>query len=183
MTAYLITDPKFYTNQPNFIISKLHEVLKKHEVNYACLRDKEAKNYEELARAFIFACNEFGVKPILHTFWLDAADLGAYGVHFGTKDFQNIPLAKAKNLFVVASAHSLHEAEEALSLGADLVTISPIFYVENKNKPLGLEKLKEITDKIPHKCIALGGILESSQIQMCKNAGAVGYASIRYFLK
>ncbi|MDR1615152.1 MAG: thiamine phosphate synthase, partial [Campylobacteraceae bacterium] len=91
--------------------------------------------------------------------------------------------AKAKNLFVIASAHSLEEANRAVLLGADLLTVSPIFYVENKNRPLGLEKLKEITDKIPNKCLALGGILENSQIQMCKYVGAVGYASIRYFLK
>jgi thiamine-phosphate pyrophosphorylase len=183
MISYLITDPKFYTNQSNFIAAKLYEVSKNHKFDFACLRDKESKNYEELAKVFIRACSDLKIKSILHTFWRQAINLGSYGVHFAAKDFENIPLAKRENLFVIASAHALKEANEAVSLGADLITISPVFYTPNKNKPLGLEKLKEITDKIPNKCIALGGILENSQIQMCKEAGAVGYASIRYFLK
>jgi thiamine-phosphate pyrophosphorylase len=165
------------------LTAKLCEVSKKYKVDFACLRDKEAEDYEKRAEVFIAACNSLNIKPILHTFWSEAASLGAYGIHFATKDFANIPLAKKENLLVIASAHSLKEANEAVSLGADFITISPVFYTPNKNKPLGLEKLKEITDKIPNKCIALGGISDSSEIQMCEDAGAVGYASIRYFLK
>jgi thiamine-phosphate pyrophosphorylase len=183
MTAYLITDPKFYTKDSDFIAAKLHEISKKHKIDYACLRDKAAKECEKTAKAFIAACNDLNIKPILHTFWRQAAVLGAYGVHFAANDFKNIPLAKAENLFVIASAHSLSEAEEAAFFLADFVTVSPVFYTPNKNEPLGLEKLKEITAKIPNKCIALGGILKERQIQMCKEAGAVGYASIRYFLQ
>ncbi|MDR1007366.1 MAG: thiamine phosphate synthase [Campylobacteraceae bacterium] len=183
MISYLITDPKYYGNSKQSITRALFQTAKKHKIDYACLRDKDARNYEDLAKIFIATCKDLNIKPILHTFWQKTAILGAYGVHFSTKDFENIPLAKAENLFTVASAHSLQEANEALLFGVDLITISPIFYVENKNKPLGLEKLKEITDKIPNKCIALGGILENSQIHTCKEAGAIGYASIRYFLK
>ncbi|MDR2342861.1 MAG: thiamine phosphate synthase [Campylobacteraceae bacterium] len=183
MISYLITDPQFYTKKSDFITTKLYEVSKKHKIDYACLRDKEVQNYKSLAKTFIITCNALDIKPILHTFWREAVDFGSWGVHFAANDFNNIPLAKVQNLFVVASTHSLEEANEAVLLGADLITVSPVFYTPNKNKPLGLEKLKEITDKIPNKCIALGGILESSQIQMCKDAGAVGYASIRYFLK
>jgi thiamine-phosphate pyrophosphorylase len=183
MISYLITDPQFYTKKSDFITAKLYEVSKKHKIDYVCLRDKEAQNYESLSKTFITTCNALDIKPILHTFWQEAVNFGSWGVHFAASDFNNIPLAKAQNLFVVASTHSLEEANEAVLLGADLITVSPVFYTPNKNKPLGLEKLKEITDKIPNKCIALGGILESSQIQMCKEAGAVGYASIRYFLK
>jgi thiamine-phosphate pyrophosphorylase len=183
MISYLITDPKFYTKKPDFIAAKLYEVSKKHKIDYACLRDKEAKECEEAAKAFVAACNDLKIKPILHTFWRQAAALGACGVHFAANDFKNIALAKAQNLFVTASAHSLKEASKAALLGADFITVSPVFYTPDKNEPLGLEKLKEITAKIPNRCIALGGILEGSQIQMCKEAGAVGYASIRYFLK
>ncbi|MDR0408414.1 MAG: thiamine phosphate synthase [Campylobacteraceae bacterium] len=182
MISYLITDQKYYGNTKQSIRETLLKVAEKHKIDYACLRDKNAKDYEDLAETFIAVCNDLDTKPILHTFWQQTIILGAYGVHFSTKDFENIPLAKERNIFTLASAHSLKEANKALFLGADIVTISPIFYTPDKNEPLGLEKLKEITDKIPHKCIALGGILESSQIDMCKKAGAIGYASIRYFL-
>ncbi|MDR1460140.1 MAG: thiamine phosphate synthase [Campylobacteraceae bacterium] len=183
MISYLITDKKYYGNTEQSIAATLFQISKKHKIDYACLRDKNAENYENLAKTFIATCNELHIKPILHTFWHKTAILGAYGVHLPTKDFENIPLAKKENVFVVASAHSLEEVNKALFFGADFITISPIFFTPDKNKPLGLEKLKEITDKIPNKCIALGGILESSQIHMCEKAGAIGYASIRYFLK
>ncbi|MDR1285751.1 MAG: thiamine phosphate synthase [Campylobacteraceae bacterium] len=183
MISYLITDPKYYGNSKQSITATLFQTAKKHKIDYACLRDKNSENYEDLAKAFIVTCGELNIKPILHTFWQKTSILGAYGVHLSTKDFENIPLIKKENIFVIASAHSLKEANEAIFFGADFITVSPIFYTPNKNKPLGLEKLKEITDKIPNKCIALGGILENSQIRTCEEAGAIGYASIRYFLK
>ncbi|MDR1976105.1 MAG: thiamine phosphate synthase [Campylobacteraceae bacterium] len=182
MISYLITDPKFYTNRPSLIASKLYGISKKHKIDYACLRDKDSLNYKDEAKIFVVVCDNLKIKSILHTFWQEALNFGAFGVHFATKDFEKIPLAKKENLFVIASAHSLDEAKEAVDLGADFITISPIFYTPDKNKPLGLEKLKEITAKIPTKCIALGGILEESQILAIKEAGAAGFASIRYFL-
>ena len=51
-------------------------------------------------------------------------------------------------LFVIISAHTFKESEEANFLGADAVTFSPIFSSPNKGVPKGLAPLKEIVGKI-----------------------------------
>ena len=66
--------------------------------------------------------------------------------------------------------------------GADAITFSPIFNSPGKGKPLGLEKLKEINDKINIKCFALGGIIHKDQVDACEALGVFGFASIRFFL-
>ena len=49
LKSYLITDPKFFTNEPEKFALKLKEVLSKHKVDIACFRDKSSSNFEELA--------------------------------------------------------------------------------------------------------------------------------------
>jgi len=83
---------------------------------------------------------------------------------------------------VIASTHTLEEVLEAEKRGADAITFSPIFRTPNKGEPLGLEKLKEINDKIHIKCFALGGIINMEQVDACEKVGVYGFASIRFFL-
>jgi thiamine-phosphate pyrophosphorylase len=182
MIAYLITDPAFFGQTSDSIAARISSIQKRFD--YACLRDKtlDEAAYREIAPAFVQACRDRGAKAILHTFWRLALEIGAFVVHLSSSDYDEIPRAKAAGLFVVASAHSLDEAAHAIALGADLITIGPIFYVEAKNPPIGLAGLKEITAKIPTKCIALGGILEIEQAEACALAGAVGFASRRHFV-
>lgn len=68
-------------------------------------------------------------------------------------------------------------------MGADYITYSPIFSTPNKGEPVGLEKLKEINDKININCFALGEIVSDEQILACEKTGIYGFASIRYFIK
>lgn len=183
MISYLITDYRYYGRSSVKISSKLNKIAKKYKFNLACLRDKTNNNYEKLVDDFILTCKNINVKPILHNFIDLAIKHNAFGIHLSSNNFNNIPTAKRNNLFVIASTHSLSEAKQAVSFGADLITVSPIFISPNKSTPMGLEKLKEITDTIPNKCIALGGILEDYHIKDCIMANAIGFASIRYFLK
>ena len=64
---YLITDPKYYTNDKVLFEQNLIKVLENKKVDIACFRDKESKNYEELAKIFIKVCKDFQIKEIL---WL-----------------------------------------------------------------------------------------------------------------
>ncbi|MFV0480607.1 MAG: thiamine phosphate synthase [Campylobacteraceae bacterium] len=177
---YLITDTKLYSKD---FFKILKNALLIHKPDFACFRDKTSNDYEAKVEEFIFTCKSLHVKPILHTRDDLALKYKAFGVHFSSQDFHKIKNAKENGLFVVSSTHSLYEAKEAINLGSDFIIISPIFFTPNKGEPLGLVNLKEITDKIPNQCIALGGILENSQIDDCLKAGAVGFASIRYFIK
>jgi len=89
--------------------------------------------------------------------------------------------ARDKGLYVVVSTHDATEALEAQKAGAHAITFSPIFDSPNKGKALGLEKLKEIIAILDIDVFALGGIVTQKQVRLCQEAGAAGFASIRYF--
>lgn len=181
MKHYFITSELLYKNG-NFK-QNLAKILNAHKIDFICLRDKENKNYESIARQFLKLSSEFNFKAILHTNVNLTKELNAFGVHLPSNLLGDIKFAKKLGLFTFASVHNLEEALFAQSLNADAVCISPVFFVENKAKPLGLVKLKEITDKINIKCYALGGIKNQEQIKSLEQMGIDGFAAIRYFLK
>ncbi len=181
MKSYLITDPSFYTSNPNTFLNKLLYTIENKSPDFICIRDKKTKNYEKIALSVKKSINH--PKILLHTDFKLAYKLGFYGVHLPSSRFEDIKQAKDFGLYVVVSTHTLEEALHVEKLGADFITFSPIFYTPDKGIPKGLEKLKEINDKIDIDCFALGGILEYEQIQACKDTGVYGFASIRYFIK
>jgi thiamine-phosphate pyrophosphorylase len=80
------------------------------------------------------------------------------------------------------STHSVHEAEEAGSGGADLVVFGPVFATESKRSfgpPQGLSKLGDIAAAIDGTpVIAIGGIAIEN-VRECLRHGAAGIAAIR----
>lgn len=183
MKKYLITDPSFYTSDPNILPQKLSQVLEHHNPDFICLRDKQTTDYKSLAQTFAgFVKIHATKRAFLHTDFQLASELGFCGVHLPSSRFADIPKALALGLQVICSTHSLQDALHVQALGADFITYSPIFYTPNKGEPKGLEKLKEIHDKINIKCFALGGILKDDQVRACARTGVYGFASIRYFL-
>ena len=182
MISYLITDPKYYGDNSKSISSKLKEISKTHRFNFACLRDKNTDIYESFIEEFMSTCKTLNAKAILHNYLDLALKYNVFGIHFSSENFGKIEQAKKNGLFVISSTHSFEEAQKAIKFGSDFVTLSPIFHSPNKANPIGLEKLKEITDKIPNQIIALGGILNDIDAMSCKKVGAVGFASIRYFI-
>ncbi|WOE68728.1 thiamine phosphate synthase [Hydrogenimonas thermophila] len=184
MLHYAITDPKYYTSTSNSLLKTLKKVLAQKRVDMVSLRDKKTDKYEELAKSFLSIQSEYPLtKFLLHTDYQLAANLGAFGVHLPSSSLDKISDAKSKGLWVIASTHSLEEATFAENEGADAITYSPIFETPGKGEPKGLEKLKEIKGKIAIKLFALGGIVTESHIDAVKDAGADGFASIRFFLK
>ena len=120
-------------------------------------------------------------KILLHGSVDLASKLAADGVHLRSDQFDEIIFAKQQGLFVVISCHTVDDAKKAEALGADMITISPIFATPNKGEPLGLGALKELKGIITLPIIALGGILTQEQIDACLEADASGFASIRFF--
>jgi len=180
---YLITDPSFYTSNPAEVVQKLLHVKAQYQPDYICLRDKVTSDYTSIAKAVANAgIQDNRTKLYLHTDFELAHDLGCDGVHLPSNALHVTQKAKALGLEVIASTHTLTEIEEAQKRGADAITFSPIFATPNKGKPLGLEKLKEINDKIHIKCFALGGIINKEQVDACEKVGVYGFASIRFFL-
>jgi thiamine-phosphate pyrophosphorylase len=114
---------------------------------------------------------------------VDAAlAIDADGVQLGTA---SIPVGAARKLlgenkFIGASTHSLGEARAAERAGADFVLFGPVYFTPSKaiyGNPQGLERLKEVVEKIPLPVYAIGGV-KPENIAEVKKTGARGVAVI-----
>ena len=153
--------------------------------DFILFRDKNCDDYAQRALNFLKNSKAFGAKLFLHNDYNLALKLGADGVHFSTINIQNIAKAP-KNLIKIASTHSEYELRAACDLGVNFITFSPIFASPNKGEPKGIKALEYIVKIAKNYGVGvfgLGGILENSQIEEILNAGACGFASIRYFEK
>ena len=181
---YLITDPKYYTNDKVLFEQNIIKVLENKKVDIACFRDKESKNYEELAKIFIKVCKDFQIKEILlNTDYKLALKLKATGVHLNSMQFENIKDAKELKLNTIISCHTYEDIQKAIDYNCDAITFSPIFNTPNKGEPKGVLKLKEAIDLYKDiNIIALGGIVNEEQIKQVEETKAYAFASIRYFI-
>ena len=178
MISYAVTDPQ------NLSFETLDSDLKRisHKADMIVYRDKNNPDYDLLAEAFLRHAKAYPFEKILLHGNVDlASKLGADGVHLTSRQFNEIAPAKGRNLLVIVSCHTVNEAKRAEQLGADMVTYSPIFPSPNKGEALGLGALNQLQGIISLPIIALGGILTEEQIDACREAGASGFASIRFF--
>ncbi|AEB99427.1 thiamine phosphate synthase [Selenomonas sputigena] len=111
------------------------------------------------------------------------SELGADGIHLpldvlrewrAASGRRSAPQAGAVQL-VGASAHSAAEIAEAVALGADYATLSPIFVTACKPGavPLGIAALAAVCKESPIPIFALGGI-GMDKLDACIEAGAAG---------
>ncbi len=176
MISYAITDPS------TLDFNHLERDLKRFSQKASMIVYRDKSNASKYAFDFVKAVKVFDFEKVLiHGDPLLADAAGADGVHLSSLQLDEIPKAKAMNLFVVVSTHTIEELKKAESLGADMATFSPIFDTPNKGLPVGLEVLKSVTAQVNIPVLALGGILTEEQIEACEIAGASGFASIRYF--
>jgi thiamine-phosphate pyrophosphorylase len=122
----------------------------------------------------------------IHIFINDRIDIALMfnldGVHLPENSF-SVEVVKANfpNLLVGKSCHSIESALNAEKEGADYIIFSPIFKVEGKGNPQGLDKLKEVVKSVKIPVYALGGI-NKTNIEEVLNTGVYGVAGIRTFL-
>jgi len=179
MLSYAITDPSILNIQSNLDSYLKHTSKIADMVLY---RDKNNQDYGYSASIFIDRAREYPFdRVLLHRDILLADKLKADGIHLSSNQFNEIECAKDRGLFTIISTHSIEEALKAQDLGADAVTLSPIFYSPHKGKPLGIEYLEEAIDRVDIPIIALGGIVTQEHIEEIKKTTAWGFASIRYF--
>lgn len=183
MIKYLITDPKYYSNNKKDFEKILTSSLNKN-VDFACFRDKKSSNIEELAKSFVKICKEKKLKHYLINSNIELAKkLKATGVHLNSTQFEKISYAKSLNLFTIISCHNEEEIQKAIRQNIDAITYSPIFFTPNKGKPKGIEDLNYITSKYKNlNIIALGGIINEKEVKEIKTTKAYGFASIRFFI-
>ena len=180
MIAYAITDPS--TLDFNTLQHDLERFSQK--ASMIVYRDKLRDKFDVNMKAidFVQAAKDFSFERVMiHGDYVLAHSAEADGVHLTSLQLDDISAAKAKDLFVVVSTHTLEELKKAELLGADMATFSPIFETPNKGLPVGLEVLKHMTSQAHIPVLALGGVVTEEQISACERYGASGFASIRYF--
>lgn len=184
LRKYLITDPKYFTNNAVTFKNTLEKTFFNHDIEFACFRDKVSNNFEELAEIFLESSKKFNIKNIFINSNIKLAkDLNFTGVHLTSLQFDLIDYAKSLNLKTIISCHNFDELKIADEKKVDFVTYSPIFNSPNKPKPLGVENLQNAINSYKNlKIFALGGIVSQNQIKQIENCKAYGFASIRYFV-
>jgi len=152
------------------------------------LRAKDLLKREvwRIARVMKRLCERYDAIFIVNDYVDIALDVGADGVHLGADDMPiNEAREKAPELIIGRSTHSLEEAIEAEKLGADYIAFGAIFPTQTKGRPTpiqGLDKLKEVCEKVKKPVVAIGGINRGNLIEV-KQAGADAVAMISEVVK
>ena len=156
------------------------EILCREKPERIILREKDLspEAYEELGKKVKNICDAYQIPCFYHTYGDAAIKAGAAGLHLP------LPVLREKggkasypNLILGSSVHSLEEAEEAFSLGAEYLTAGHIYATDCKKglPPRGIAFLEEICRAVPVPVYAIGGIrLEQEQIEKTLAAGARG---------
>ena len=176
MIAYAIVDPHYFWQHNDTYLQNLESA------DWVLYRDKSAINYSSRAKEFITLFQKRASKILLHQDFQLAAQLGVWGVHLTSQQFDAIKYARKAGLYTIISTHSFDEIALAEQLGANAVTFSPIFHTPHKGQPKGVFLLKEAVERFKINLIALGGIISKSEIKEVAKTKAFGFASIRYFL-
>jgi thiamine-phosphate pyrophosphorylase len=184
LKAYLITDPKYYSNNIDLFRKTLIKALEKNKIDIACFSDKESSNFEELATVFVEVCKNYNIEKILiNSDFKLAKKLNAHGVHLNSKQFDKIKEARELELEIIISCHNFNDIEKAQKSYVNAITYSPVFKSPNKGEPLGINRFRQALDLYDDiNIIALGGIIDDEQIAAIAKTKAYAFASIRYFI-
>ncbi len=147
-------------------------------------KDLETRELRSLVEPAVAAARGTPTRVVVNDRLDVSLALGAAGVHLGG---QSLPARVVRRLapgfLVGVSCHSLEDALEAESAGADYAVLGPIFETRSKlgyGPPLGLGKLREVTGRVKIPVLALGG-LTVERVKVCLEAGAAGIAGISMF--
>lgn len=132
------------------------------------LRDHEAPDDEllEACERFRDACDEHGALFVVNDRPEIALQAGADGVHVGQDD---LPVGAVRRLvgpdvFIGLSTHSPEQFDEALSSGADYLSVGPVWETPTKEgrAATGLEYVRYAAAHATKPWFAIGGIHEQN---------------------
>lgn len=116
----------------------------------------------------------------------DRADIAfaanADGVHLTANSLPAAVIRKnfPKEFIIGVSTHTLGTAVNAANDGADFAVFGSVFETPGKGEPQGLDELHRVCNYLPNfPVIAVGGI-DGTNIPSVLEAGAAGFAAIRY---
>lgn len=142
------------------------------------LREKDLSEteYAALAEKVMTICSRHGTPFILHSFYRSAEALGAEAVHLPLPLLRQMSGSERERFRIIgASCHSVADAAEAQSLGADYITLGHIFATDCKKglAPRGLGLLSEVCGAVDIPVYAIGGI-SADNIGSVRSSGAAG---------
>ena len=177
-----LTEDNFPANKTEFMRTIDRAVDR--GIEFVQIREKrlDARFVFELAREAGRIASGSGTKILVNERFDVAMAAGVHGVHLTSR---SIPIATVRKFagmgFIIGtSAHSSDDVLYAKLSGADFALLGNIFATPGKGEPLGVEKLREAcvaADGFP--VIAVGGI-DAENSEAVTEAGAAGYAAIRY---
>ncbi len=179
-SLYLCTDRDLMTTET---IEESVELAIKGGVTVVQLREKNctSREFYEVAIAVKCITDAYEVPLIINDRIDIALAVKADGVHLGQKD---IPVQAARDLLgqdkiVGATANTVESAVAAWKSGADYLGVGDVFGTTTKNdtKPVTVEELKEIRQRVQIPVVAIGGIKQSN-VHLLKPAGIDGIAVI-----
>ena len=180
MIRYAISDPSTLCFET---LEKDLERFVRKGATMILYRDKTQARYEENAARFLerMRLKKHPARALLHGDPLLAARLQADGVHLPSSRIDRVREARLLGLYTIVSTHNREEAFRVQELGADAITLSPLFPSPGKGRALGPERFAEIARELDIPVIALGGITDDERVSLAMDSGAAGFASIRYY--
>ncbi len=171
-TLYLVTDSQVIKNRS--LIEVVRSAIKG-GVTVVQYREKNlpTRLMLEEAKALKDLCIDFGVPFIVNDRIDLALAVDAEGVHLGQDDMPPEIARKilGSSKIIGLTVHNEKELIEAQKSPIDYVSFAPVFATSTKpdhQKPLGVERLKELAEKAKIPAVAIGGINESNIEEVAK---------------
>ena len=169
-------------------IPEMVELALERSVDLIQVREKSlpARLLAEISAELVEACNGTEIGVLVNDRVDVALAVGALGVHLTAESMRpEVVRAMCNDSFVVGcSTHSLEEANSARNSGADYVFFGPVFDTPSKRKfgkPQGLTALSDVAKSlVGFPVVAVGGVNETN-IHLVLDAGAAGFAAIRWY--
>ena len=176
---YVITDRGLCA--PRSLYDTVHGLLDV-GVSAIQLREKDLSDaeYIKLAEPLCKLCHTYSAQLFINSRIEIAMDIGADGLHLpGDSASIEEVIEETNHRFIIGSSvHTLTEANQRETEGADFITYSPIYPTLSKpgyGPVVGLDGLRKVTKEVHIPVFALGGITPE-RVSECLDAGAYGVA-------
>jgi len=177
---YVVTDPQFgHFRMVRKAIAGKVKIIQ--------LRDETVtkQKYYRLARKIAGITRKANVTLILNDYWELVDKVGADGVHLGQEDLKHASIRTIRkklgeDKIIGISAYTLGQALRAQKMGADYVSVWPIFRTPFKPgiKPVGLGLLRKVVKRLKIPVVAIGGI-DRGNVDKVRKTGCQRVAVIR----
>ena len=176
---YAITDRKLCALRT--LYDTIHDLLDV-GVSAIQLREKDLSDaeYIKLAEPLCRLCHAYSAQLFINSRIEIAMEVGAGGLHLpGDSASVRKVVERTNHRFIIGSSvHTLTEAQQRETEGADFITYSPIYPTLSKpgyGPVVGLDGLRNVTEGVNIPVFALGGITPE-RVSECLDAGAYGVA-------